>query len=107
MRTVANPGRRLGVSLGSAVWRGALSADADATVAQMRAGVDPGGTCRLLRTELAVPGVLALISASATALTVVAVDAVAAMNHSLMGHEVLIHVPPGHASIVGVRQQRR
>jgi hypothetical protein len=88
------------------VWRGAMSAHADATVAQVRAGVDPGGTCRSLGTELAVPGVLALIPVSAMALTVVAVAAVAAMNYSLTGHGVLIHVPRGHASIVGVRQRR-
>jgi hypothetical protein len=81
-----------------------LLAHADATVAQVRAGVDPGGACRLLRTELTVPGVLALIPAGTTAVTVVAVAAVAAMNHSLVGHEVFIHVPPAHASIVGVRQ---
>jgi hypothetical protein len=50
----------------------------------MRARIDRGGTCRLLRTELAVPAVLALIPASTTALTAVAVAAVAAMNHSLV-----------------------
>jgi hypothetical protein len=86
-------------------WR--ALAHADATVAHVRPGIDPGGACRLLRSELAVPGVLALIPTSAAAVTVVAVPAVTAMNHSLVSHEVLIHVPPAHASIVGLPQTRR
>ena len=59
------------------------------------------------RLKLAVPGVLALLPASTAALTVVAVAALATMNYGLVSHEVLVHVPPAHASIVGVRQYRR
>ncbi len=74
-----------------------LLADADTTVVHMRAGVDAGCACRLLGTELAVPGILALIPANTTALTIVAVPTVAAMDDSLVGHEVLVHVPRAHA----------
>lgn len=74
-----------------------LPAHADMTVAHMRAGVDPGGARRLLGTELAVPGILTLIPANATALTIVAVPTAAAMDDSLVGPEVLVHVPRAHA----------
>lgn len=47
-----------------------LLAHADTTVAHTRAGVDPGGARRLLGTELAVPGILALIPANTTAQTI-------------------------------------
>ena len=78
-------------------------AHADATVAYVRLGVDPGSAGRLFGTELAVPGVLALIPADSTALTEIAVPTVAAMNDGLVGHEVLVHVPRAHVSIVGAQ----
>lgn len=73
---------------------------ADTTVTHPRARPDLEGPGISLGVEGAVPGILVLVAAEPVALSVIAVWALAMMNHCGLGHEVLVDVPRAHDVIV-------